>query len=504
MKLNFFKKLDCFSPYITLFFDDSPKHTSSCSVLISLFYYSVVMSIILFNLIQIFLHKNFISKFTKGYIEKDEKLEINEEIFNHTILLHGENQFDPKAVTVIGVEIDPNQPLINPIEDIYNHWVYSNCNKDVGLLCIKEYYNKDEKKLISRDNLNFTFPNLIYKKENSISYAILIKSCQNSTKNNGSCYAKEKIEEIKSKYSSIKISFNDHYIDMKSYEHPIANHNNFFEIYITETEIKTAVIHIAPLYFKSYSGFLKEKKKEIKSFSLKKIILDVNNNNNIIGSQNSNEVFGMYSFLLNNKVNIYEREYENLLHALINIVTLSEISFYIFWVFNYFVHKYTVYKDFGLLYENSCSRIARISNSISLGQESSKQKGNFLPRKQTRTNVKVDISRLSFFSQNQYSMKSFVFHYFKCKSSKVIENIKLLRTQALGEDKIINLHLLFKNIDAYAGYGESFFSKSKLIFSSFLKDSKKNSSMKFDLNNSTEALKKQNFIKETDIKKENL
>lgn len=482
--MSFLKKVDCFSPYITLYFRNTKRHSSIASGILSIIHYTILILVIFQNLFLLFSHNSFSFFYSKVYLDELD-FNLNKNNFNHSILIKGTKDYDPRAISVIGTYLDKDEILED--DEIKNdYWTYEKCKDNEDFLCIKNYYNTNNDKVNLNDK-KFVYPSIVNKK--GVPYAILIQTCQGTEDNENFCYSKEEINKIRAEYLSIEFDFVDSFINLDNYKNSFVKHSNVFQFDIPEKASLVTDINFTLSIMKTKKGMIFGG-----SFEEKGVLLDDISNKEVSFNK---KVISLIRFQVSKKVEFYEKRYSGLNNTLTNIIVIEKVSWLFFFMLNYFINKFTVYYDFGILYESNYTRIVRL-NSTSMIQDNIKQKSIFCPGRLSRSKIKLDISHFSIYSQSEYSFLKFICSNFKCKRNLFIENLKALRREVLNEEKLIKYHLIFTTFDTY---GNSFFERPRqgtsFLQSFFALESKKSlSDNKNDIGNSSELLKKQNFVQE--------
>ena len=217
-----FRKLDYFSPVITLYYKGEKRHSSIFSGIISIFFSIFLISLCTYISIDFLFKKNPASFYFKREIKNIETINLTHDYFFHYITFLDDkskkNDFDEKAFSLIGINNESFNDFFtyNSIYD-YSHWKYEKCdnlkqiNKTIkeliinenyfnSSLCLSKYYDKKTNQILNYNETNFPFPNLennLYEDEYILNYGILFKECENFTLyNNDSCYYLNTIQKI--------------------------------------------------------------------------------------------------------------------------------------------------------------------------------------------------------------------------------------------------------------------------------------------------------------------
>ena len=187
---------------------------------------------------------------------------------------------------------------------------------------------------------------------------------------------------------------------------------------------------------------------------------------------------------------------------LTRVTAVAEVSWYCFFLLNFFVHKYIVLNDFGSLYEVTYDKVIRQNLMYHLNQEQKAQKSSFSPERINKT--KSEILNFSEVKSKEFSLKKMLFHYCKIKHSIFIEHLNNLRCLILSEEKMIQYHLMLSSYEGRLSCFDHIKTRpNSVIHSGEWFETKKFSANKNNLDSSAnnELIKKQNFI-DTSAKKE--
>ena len=392
MKLYF---IDFISPPITLYYRSNLKHSSIPSIIISLI---SIVALLVFSIIfslDFICHKNPSAYYYHEYVEDTGIYPLNSTQMFHFITIGeaiNEFEFDPKAISLIGVSVADNIILANNNESEYDHWIYGFCEGEIDAmdkiiylssyldrflnkgLCVKKFYNSTTKKTINFDNPEFKYPILAHgnSNPNEILYGIFMQRCQNNSMiNNYTCYDSKKIDSLIKLAVEYSIYFIEQNVFINNYKNPF---NHFFYRLTNHFNTESYTINhlnFHPTLMKTHSGIIFDHisyKYTYTYNSNEKFVVSRNENNN-----NTN-IYAMYYFWMQNLEDIYERKYKMLQDICGSIGGIIKIIMLTAEMLNYFFHEYTIvcdlnsdilfkYKKLTNLYETN-NNIKRFSNNI--------------------------------------------------------------------------------------------------------------------------------------------
>lgn len=508
MEIKKLRVFDCFSPTITLHYKNNLSHNSVFSGVLSIIHYFVFLVVFVYYLYLIFSSRVLSSSIFKQSIEEEERFELDKENFDHKIVINGLKIFDEKAISVIGMQNSVNQNLETEIKDF---WKYQPCEEENSYsLCLKEFFNYTEKRKYLVTDRNFKYPAILQRNQqnSTVPYSIKISYCMNSISNN-SCYEKGKADEIVSTITSIGITFNDKLVDIGTFSDSFLRYINLFGINSRTTELQATNVFFVPNIVESERGLFFSKTEQ-KGYVFDKVLYNSYN-------LEKNDTIGLLTFWLSHQVYVYKVSYFGVLDVLPNIIALTEVSWYFFFLINYYINKYVTYNDFGVSYQKNYARLFKSLGNVNnqnpppLGRAetyASQKSTNNIPQVAPKLRrAKSDISMFSFYKQWQYTLKKLVLHLLKYKKSRFIEALIKLRCRALDEEKLIKYHLYFSFVDTHCClfYDKSIRSTSKTYIQGVMEaelSRKVPTENKIALDNSSssqnELVKKQNnnFIKD--------
>ena len=361
-----FRKLDYFSPVITLYYKGEKRHSSIFSGIISIFFSIFLISLCTYISIDFLFKKNPASFYFKREIKNIETINLTHDYFFHYITFLDDkskkNDFDEKAFSLIGINNESFNDFFtyNSIYD-YSHWKYEKCdnlkqiNKTIkeliinenyfnSSLCLSKYYDKKTNKILNCDDKNFPFPNLennLYHDEYLLNYGILFKECENFTLyNNDSCYDLNTIQKIAfSKKRKYIFNYFSNFYDFGNYKNPIIKQLNKINFNFDPYLIKINQMNLLQTIVSTTYGIFFDHFNELKTYNVDNFYESYINNDLKIISE-------LIEIKMTNKMEIYKREYKKFLDIIGAIDGIIEILILLLEIINEFF-----YHDFRLVYD---------------------------------------------------------------------------------------------------------------------------------------------------------
>ena len=375
----FFKKFDRISPLITLSFKGDNMHSSIISGILTLLGYALTTIFGIMYAIDFVEKKKPSAYFYSRFIKDAGKFTLNpQSLFHYIYFLNKTGStivpLDINKVSIIGVQNITTDDYSSIDLESTNHWVYCYCkseidSRNIGHLieneeefensaCIRRYYDTKTKKYYpTRDEKNFVWPSM----EHGMShptysyYGIIIEKCKDSNLRDlldlslNKCDNNEAIDNyIFNKVIVLQII--DYYSDVLNYNEPFTKYfysisNLLFPKYYTVNNM-----NFNPAKIKTHTGIILDHVVEEDSviFSQnEKVTMDeeveikdeegrpiYNDNNEKI--YKSTGIVSSYYFYLQNRLQIYGRNYKKLQDILSSIGGLSRTFFLVANIINSF------------------------------------------------------------------------------------------------------------------------------------------------------------------------
>ena len=435
------KNIDFLSPPITLFHFKQRTHTSKIggiliiSMLLSCLIY---VSTILYN---IFTYDDFTSMYYKKFENEAGYYSFNTSSAFHFFQFFNSanegyfDEYDPKNIRIITAIANKDSDL-----EINDHWVYDKCdekndNFDKSLFsniknfsnaaCIKYFYNSKNKKYISIENNDFIWPHMEHgsSQKDNIYLSTVIVKCDNFSITNkifGNCNTEQKINKFINSHPSIYLYFKDNLVDPIDYKNPIKSY--FYVLSSATGKGITFVenyVHFSPLKLITNEGAILRKKSYANSY-----IFDQNRKGEGKNYENDT-ILVKYYHLIQNKMEIYERKYNNILDAFSDIGGVIQLVYYFFYGLNYIYNKYIIIIDTNNLLFNTENKSNK-SNIINLKKNKSCNNKKSKNTSQLRS--------INYFSKSQKNLDFQI--------NNIINNIN--KPNNLGLDDKINSPSFFK------------------------------------------------------------
>ena len=366
--MKFVKKFDFLSPPITLYFKGEDLHPSVVSAILTIIVYILVLAAGIYYFLGFINKENPKAYFFTRYIEDAGNFPVNSSsMFNYIQFIdkydNSKLGFDFSVLRAVGVNsIYYEQYMKDPkVISNENHWIYGPCNKDSDIegiqdlidpivynnaACIREYYNKDEKKYYKTGEKGFVWP-VIEKgcsNPNSTFYGIIVQRCDhapNSIMRDGTvCKSESEISKIIENLS-LKYQIIDHYADMLNYKMPFTKY--FYEVSSAVQDGIYIINHLNfnPANMLTHNGFFFDKTIDEHSYFFTQNEKHTIDQSTLSANQTTNGcLIGIY-FWMQNTLQHYERNYDRFQDLLSDIGGISSIittiGYYINLLVNYYI-----------------------------------------------------------------------------------------------------------------------------------------------------------------------
>ena len=365
----FLKKFDRISPLITLSFKGDNMHSSVISGILSIAAYALTTVFGIIYALEFIQKKKPSAYFYSRFIQDAGEFTLNSSsLFHYFYFLNKSSTtiipFDIDKVRIIGVENVNIDNYYSSIDlELTNHWVYGLCKNDldaenIGHLieskeqfessaCIRKYYDSKIKKYIdTSDKNNFVWPSLEGGMSNPTYsfYGIIIEKCKNDKLREllglNKCTNVHDIDNYIFS-SAIVLKLIDHYSDVLNYKEPFSKYFYSVSNLLFPKSFTINNMNFNPAIMKTHNGIILDDVSEEKSFLFsqnEKVTMDeevelkdedgkpiFDNNKEKI--YKSTGIVSSYYFWLQNRLQIYERNYKKLQDILSNIGGLSRTFF---------------------------------------------------------------------------------------------------------------------------------------------------------------------------------
>ena len=345
--------LDQISPQIFFYYRGQTKHTSYFSTCVSILTY-----LSLFTISGIFIYNFFYKPFPTAfyynrYIKDTGIFYLNESSLFHLVTFTLESQYEPKAISVIGLTNVQSIPTLDAlIIDTIDHYIYEECyegNFSASIkeyynsvrkmknvtLCISKFYNSTSEEVMYSNDSRFTYPSLEHGASSSEQvyyayYAISIMKCQNSPTNN--------IKDYLNNDYRYSVYFIDHNIDVQNYDSPLGM--SMMEVSSQlSSSITSNNINLQPLNLKTRRGFMFDETEEINSYHYSQ-------NEKLTYEKDKGELLTVTYFWMLNRQDVYDLTYQKIQDLAATIGGVSSFLFSFVQVMNFLYHDYILINDF--------------------------------------------------------------------------------------------------------------------------------------------------------------
>ena len=382
----FFKKFDRISPLISLSFKGENMHSSILSGILSILAYSFTIVFGIYYFLEFILKEKPSAYFFTRFIQDAGKLTLNtSSLFHYLYLLdktsHSIVSFDLDMIRVVGLNsINIESYYSSTNLELIPHWIYGLCKNeikenDIGDLienneefeksvCISKYYNPNTKKYYNTNDNNFIWPSI----EHGMSspdysfYGIIIEKCKDENLRKLSGLNNCKNNDIIDKYvysKGIVLEIIDHYSDVLNYKEPFTKYFYSISNLLFPKSYTINNLNFNPALLKTHNGIILDNVVEEKSYLFsqnEKVTMDeaieekdeegrpkIDQNGEKI--YKSTGIISSYYFFLQNRLQLYDRNYKRLQDILSNIGGLSRTFFFIANIINAFVSNYITLSD---------------------------------------------------------------------------------------------------------------------------------------------------------------
>lgn len=362
----FLRKIDFLSPEITLYNKGLLYHSSLISSILTIILFLIVISFSIQYLSILWQREKEDPKisFYYRFLEYVGEYTINTSSFFHFININSykDNLFyeeiDFTSFRIIGLDIIYDEYKLKGNLSNFNHWLYGPCNNEIDTkgishlikqeyfnksACIKKYFNPDKGKYYNINEDGFKWPILAneFSNFNKTIYNVFVEKCEQETLDEITD-KKLKCKDISEseeyfKYSKIQFHFIDEFVDIKRYEKPVIKYLYTIEDKLDKETFIVNHLSFNPAFIRTNDDIIRNNFKEEISYSF--------NNNEVNVYQYYKNVYIIYYFWINNRVNYYERTYQKLQDIISRIGGTYEVIVTIFIIFNKIFNYYAILTD---------------------------------------------------------------------------------------------------------------------------------------------------------------
>jgi len=398
------KQLDRLSSQLTLHYRHYHSHPSIFSGILTTFSLLLCLIASIYFSLELIDHKNPTAYYYYKTIDDVGHFPINESSMFHFInFLGGNNENKSKIFQIIGI-MNKFIPIYDKIgnRSLIDHYTYGPCkNKSdkyklndiynaINIMtqssmeyCINGFYNATNKKIINIDDEEFIYPIISHGQShpNHTHYMIVIQICQNDTiLNNNECESFDFINDFLL-YNQI-----DSVIGILNQEINVANYTNpmihkFFTINFSFTRgvYSEGNLNFHPLKVKTHNGFFFDTIISESSYLFEQ--------NEIKNFFTLSDIFSCYHFWMQNKVEIYERNYKRIQDVIANIGGITKAIMTCAIIINIPINNYKTFHDVEkILVDNVDKKKKNIDCNSFVNMNDISKSNQFLTQKSSKYN----------------------------------------------------------------------------------------------------------------------
>ena len=322
------------------------------------------------------------------------------------------------------------------LNDIYN--AFSNSDLKKMGFCINGFYNSTTGKHIFYNDSNFEYPIMKHgtSHPNYTSYTIFIQRCENDTFYLfNKCKSIDYIDKlVTANQVDAMIGFLNQEADISNYSFPIKH--TFINIRFTFSHGMFSVsnLNFQPLRVRTHNGFLFDN-----------VVLDYSyyyEQNDIKNYQTEFKIYTCFHFWMQNKVQIYERNYKRIQNIMADSGGMIKALTTISTIINIILNKYQIVKDVNKMLNKKFEKIAstnKLINALNTNNNNASnlsiKHDNFLDKGNNKSQNSITITNRSIILNKNNNMKKYeldvknldyeAYHYIK-DNRNLRENINLV------------------------------------------------------------------------------
>ena len=442
------KYLDLLSQKNTLHYKTYNSHPSKFSAILSILTYILCIAATIYFSLDIIRHLNPTTYF---YFQQEKDVGIfpvNESSMFHFINLENippnedpisliqifgsMTEYVPNYKENVGSRLNIDHYTYGPcpqksdnykLNDIYN--AFSKSDFTYMGFCINGFYNSTNKKFISINDTQFEYPIIKHgtSHPNYTSYTIFVQRCENDTFYLfNKCKSPDYIDTlVTANQVDAMIGFLNQEADINNYSYPIKH--TFINIRFTFSHGMFSVsnLNFQPLRVRTHNGFLFDN-----------VVLDYSyyyEQNDIKNYQTNFKIYTAFHFWMQNKVQIYERNYKRIQNIMADSGGMIKALTTIATIINIIFNKYQIFKDVNKMLNVKIDKINNKLinalntnnnnngiNSISVKHDNFLDKGNKSQNSFSITNRSIVINKSNNLKKYEYDIKNFdyeSYHYIK-------------------------------------------------------------------------------------------
>ena len=373
----FIKQFDIISPRVTFYHQGFLSHSSIFSGVLSIISIILIFSLGIYYFLEILYKEDPNSFYFHSFIEDAPTYEINSSSLFHFINIAQNSNvtfyegIDFTTFRIIGFQRHYTNYLRNNNLKKMSHWLYGYCENETDTegisnlitydffgktACIKKFYNSIDQRYYDKGDPNFKWPEIAHGtfQENYKIYNIIVERCKEDTIGyilGEGYHCRNDTEMIKYFRSATGVRvfhfyFVNNYINVLDYKNPKKNFIYRLESIFSTSQYSINEIGFNPNKIKTHDGLIFNNIKEEISYSFEK-------NDVYIEDKGETDLFMVYSFLLKNIMNYYERSYRRIQDIFSSIGGIYNIVIIFATYLNSLYNEFVVLSDTHILLHNS-------------------------------------------------------------------------------------------------------------------------------------------------------
>ena len=467
-----FKKLDTLSSQLTLHYHQYHSHPSFLSGILTII--SIILCFIssVYFCLELLNHQNPTAYYYYKTEEDIGHFPVNESGMFHFInIVGGKNENKSKIFQIIGImntfittyDLIGNRSLINhytygPCKNKSEKYKLNDINYAINIMtqssmdyCINGFYNATNKKIIKIENEEFIYPIISHGQShpNHTHYMIVIQICQNdSILNNNEC---ESIEYINNYllYNQIDsvIGILNQEINVGNYTHPMMHKFYTINFSFTRGVYSEGNLNFHPLKVKTHNGFFFEHIISEYSYLFEQ--------NEIKNLDSLSDIFTCYHFWMQNKVEIYERNYKRIQDVIANIGGVTKAIMTCAFIINIPINNYKTFHDIEKILVDNVDRKKKKMDCSLINVNDISKSNQYLTPKSSKNYDSKRVSRnnklgISIFPSSNNSKNNPSFNNFVNSSIMQRDNSTLIASKQLKNLLYIRLNeSIAKNLNTF-------------------------------------------------------
>ena len=383
----FIKQLDFISPRVTFYHQGFLSHSSLFSGILSIISIIFIIIFFVYYLLIIIKKEDINAFYFNSFIDDAPTIKMNSSSFFHFINIAQNSRInfyegiDFTTFRIIGFQRHYINYLNNNNLKNIPHWLYGYCNNETDIegirnlitydffgrtACIRKYFDIKDQKYYEKGDEKFIYPQLAHGtfNENNTIYNIIIERCNEDTIGNilGEGFHCRNDSQMIEYYKNIQgarvfqLYFVNNYINVMDYNNP----NKKF-IYKLENSFKTNQfsqndISFNPMKIITHNGIVLDHKIEENSYTFDR-------NDVYVEDKGNTNLFVVYSFLLKNIMNYYERSYKRIQDIFSSIGGIYQVVIIFATYINRLYSHFIVLSDTQILLHGSIHNEKNIFNN---------------------------------------------------------------------------------------------------------------------------------------------